>query len=140
MKIKKYVLGFAFSRSGNQIVLIKKDHPEWQKGKWNGVGGSIEDETPIGAMVREFKEETGVDTEYQMWQKIGIIKGVGYEVLCYKMLSNVIYQCKTTTNEEIKIFDSVDIPLNCIDNLFYLVPMALDSLGLKEFELKYENN
>ena len=36
-----YVVGFYFAQG--QVMLIQKDRPVWQKGKWNGVGGKIDD-------------------------------------------------------------------------------------------------
>jgi len=44
---KTYVAGFMFSPDLENVVLIEKQKPEWQKGKYNAVGGKIEDgETP----------------------------------------------------------------------------------------------
>ena len=61
MKTTKYVLGFAFNKGCTEVLLIEKKRPNWMVGKLNGVGGHIEDgETPIDAMVREFKEETNL--------------------------------------------------------------------------------
>jgi 8-oxo-dGTP pyrophosphatase MutT (NUDIX family) len=58
--VKTYVLGFCFNTSLDKVVLIKKRLPEWQAGRLNGVGGHVEHgETTLGAMVREFREETG---------------------------------------------------------------------------------
>ena len=57
---KHYVLGFVFNYSKNQVLLIEKQRPAWQMGRWNGIGGEIEEgETPYQAMVRESVEETG---------------------------------------------------------------------------------
>ena len=51
-----YVVGFLFSH--DEIALIRKERPEWQAGKLNGVGGHMDDgETGLEAMIREFKEE-----------------------------------------------------------------------------------
>lgn len=64
------------------FLLIRKTHPEWQKGKLNGIGGKIEKkekltsngivdhwllETPFEAMIREFHEETGITTTRERW-------------------------------------------------------------------------
>lgn len=65
-KTVEYVCGFAFR--GEEVLLIQKLKPEWQRGKWNGLGGKIEDrETPHNAMVREFMEECGLDTNPSYW-------------------------------------------------------------------------
>lgn len=43
------------------VVLIKKNRPDWQRNLLNGVGGKVEnDESPLDAIIREFKEETSV--------------------------------------------------------------------------------
>lgn len=56
-----YVCGFVVTDNG-YITLIKKNKPEWQKGKYNGLGGKLEaGETLHGAMRREFLEEAGKD-------------------------------------------------------------------------------
>jgi 8-oxo-dGTP diphosphatase len=53
-----YVAGFLFDSKRENVVLIRKNKPEWQADKLNGVGGKIEDgEVPAAAMFREFTEE-----------------------------------------------------------------------------------
>src|SRR5882672_6915589 len=79
-----YVCGFMMSYDLMQFLLIRKTHPEWQKGKLNGIGGKIERkevltsndagweswlmETPFEAMIREFHEETGITTTRNRWR------------------------------------------------------------------------
>ena len=54
---KGYVLGFMFSPDMERILLMRKNRPEFQAGKFNGIGGKIEGtETPLQAMIREFEE------------------------------------------------------------------------------------
>ena len=61
-----YVVGFA--TQGMYVALIKKTHPDWQKGKLNGIGGHIElSESPHQTMVREFYEETAYKTNEDQW-------------------------------------------------------------------------
>lgn len=56
----QFVAGFMVSESREFVLLIRKQKPDWQKGKLNGVGGKVEKgETPIQAMIREFHEEVG---------------------------------------------------------------------------------
>ncbi len=80
-----YVCGFMMSYDLMQFLLIRKTHPEWQKGKLNGIGGKIEkkhevivdkenpeqsiwlSETPQEAMIREFQEETGMMIIRKRW-------------------------------------------------------------------------
>lgn len=74
-----YVVGFAFDTQ-RRVTLIRKTHPEWQKGLLNGVGGKIDSGDHSGnlpdtqamaslvAMCREFKEETGVVIAPERWK------------------------------------------------------------------------
>jgi len=60
-----YVLGFYFDKAREEVYLIEKLKPAWQKGKMNGIGGHVEvGETPHAAMVREMQEETGVEVPH----------------------------------------------------------------------------
>ena len=57
MIFKNYVMGLIYDDIG-RVLLIKKNHPKHQVGKWNGVGGKIEEgENSLQAMPREIKEE-----------------------------------------------------------------------------------
>lgn len=71
--MKEYVLGFAFDEKAQNVVLIEKLRPEWQKGLYNGIGGKVErnDNTNYTAMCREFYEETRVHTVPDMWKNFG---------------------------------------------------------------------
>ena len=56
-----YVVGIPIVNQDTEVLLIKKEHPDWQKGYLNGIGGKIErDESPIFAMKREFFEEVHI--------------------------------------------------------------------------------
>ncbi len=56
------VVGFYFDNAVTKVALIKKDHPEWQAGKYNGIGGKLEpeDKGSFNAMMREAFEEAGI--------------------------------------------------------------------------------
>lgn len=132
--MKQYVLGFAFSRDKKDIVLISKLKPEWQKGKLNGVGGKIEsNEKRYHAMIREFKEETGVDTNITQWELFGKmifnddVTGIPSEIHCFKLFNNLIYDCKTIEQEEIMrvAVDTALSVLPVMKNLPILIRLAL---------------
>lgn len=139
--MKEYVLGFAFSRDKKDIVLIDKLRPAWQKGKLNGIGGKVEPEdlSPLHAMIREFKEETGVDTFDRIgdltngWDHFGTmtfhndVTGQPCRIFLFKMFSNCIYKCQTIEDEQV-IKLSVDTALTkkpIMHNLPILIPLAL---------------
>lgn len=80
MKVR-YVVGFAFDPALQHVLLVLKNRPSWQAGKFNGPGGKIEeDEEPKHAMVREFKEETGLDTLEHAWKEVKIEGDENYEL------------------------------------------------------------
>lgn len=99
--VQRYVLGFAFTPA-DQVALIQKAKPEWQKGLLNGIGGKVEDdETNIQAMVREFKEETGVEIGPVLWQYRGIMHGPDWRVEVYSCVSTKVAEVKTMEAEKV---------------------------------------
>lgn len=79
-------MGFLFNNNLTRVVLIHKKRPAWQAGRWNGPGGNVrEGETPIKAMIREFREETG--NEFLEWKSYakqqGTIKEGAHAVVHY---------------------------------------------------------
>ena|SRR5687768_4819978 len=107
--MQRYVLGFALTYD-KSVVLIKKNRPEWQAGKWNGVGGKSEDgELYIESMVREFHEETGMKTSESSWYKFAsLTDDKTYEIACfYSIFEMDNLNVRTVTDEEIRIW-SVD--------------------------------
>lgn len=126
---KEYVCGFMFSEPAfrikrGAIALIEKNRPAWQKNKWNGVGGHIEEgETPLDAMRREFYEETGVRQE--QWDELCRIEGEGYTCYFFRCFTDQVGDVKTKTDEHVGLHHVKDIPSNIITNLNWLIPMAL---------------
>lgn len=61
----KFVATLAFS-NGALVALVKKRSLKLPHldGKWNGIGGKMEvGESPVGAAMREFTEETGIEVK-----------------------------------------------------------------------------
>lgn len=82
--IQEYVLGFVFDKDLKRVLLIKKQKPDWQKGKLNGIGGKIElNETPFAAMAREMKEEADLDIPTEKWTQYCILNGKDWIVYCF---------------------------------------------------------
>jgi 8-oxo-dGTP diphosphatase len=75
--ITNYVVAFLFTHNVEKVWLIQKQKPEWQKGCLNGIGGKIEeDETPMQAVIRELKEESGLDISAEQLIEVGEMKGI----------------------------------------------------------------
>jgi len=95
---KEYVLGFAFDETKNNVVLILKNRPAWQKGFYNGVGGKVEkyDEDYHAAMSREFLEETGVLINPNEWDYFAAMEfkedilGGSAIVYCFRIFTDLV--------------------------------------------------
>jgi 8-oxo-dGTP diphosphatase len=122
-----YVCGFMFSFDNERVALIRKEKPDWQKGRLNAVGGKIEEgEVPIDAICREFLEETGYETTEGQWRMFCGLKYKGGLIYFYMTHGN-LDNLRTMEGEEIVIRRVADIPiLETIPNLNWLVPLALD--------------
>lgn len=125
---QRYVCGFLFDYTDNySVVLIEKNKPKWQEGKLNGVGGKVEDgETPLQAMAREFKEETGLEVKEDYWDNFVIWTGSDYVVYFYKSY-NGNFKVYSATDEQVGKYNVNDLPANVIYNLRFLLPLALQN-------------
>ena len=129
--VQDYCLGFMFDITGRAVVLIRKRRPVWQRGKWNGVGGHVEDgESAIQAMTREFLEETGMATPIDVWTHVAVLRGQGpdgeFRLHIFSSFCGVC-NVKTTTDEEVSRFLVSQLPPDAISNLTWLIPLCLDS-------------
>lgn len=136
--MKKWVLGFFFC--GSRVLLIEKKRPDWMAGKLNGIGGKIEEgEHPLPAMMREFKEETGIETTAEGWRHFGMMNFDGGMVHCYTRREDGFTGfAQSLTDEQVNWYNTFDLheePI--IPNLKWLIPMAMDYDHI-EMLVKYE--
>lgn len=139
---QEYVAGFMFGEKSNRLLLIEKQKPEWQAGKFNAIGGKIESgEKPLAAMIREFKEEVGID--HEDWVNFCVLEGepkgngcvVPWRVYFYKA-KGMIDEAQQCEAERPYIVHPQALPANCLPNLSWLVPLAMseDSVFLSGCE------
>ncbi len=125
-----YVAGFMFSPDFENVILIEKEKPEWQKGKYNAIGGKIEaGETPKAAMVREFYEEAFISTKEEDWRPLCIIGDEKYDVYFFFCSSENWRDHITRETEEVfnvRVDDLHIIRFQLIENLNWLIPMCID--------------
>jgi len=78
MTTQNYTAAFLFWR--NEVLLVQKNSPEWQKGYLNAVGGKVEEgESYEAANLREFHEETGLESETFAWRHFATESGTAAE-------------------------------------------------------------
>lgn len=122
-----------FNEKLTDVLLINKVKPEWQNGFINGIGGKVEQgENSLNAMVREFREETGIDSNETDWRYVVTMSGDDWRVDVYTAISDMVFYCKDMTDEY-----PVLIPLDELDgfklikNLYWLIPMCLDNIDYR---------
>lgn len=136
-----YVVGFAFTKDKDKVLLIEKLKPNWQKGCLNGIGGKIErGELPEDAMYREAKEEADIVVK---WISKGFMQGTnndGTEFQCwiYYAYDDEVLQYKQIEEEQLKLVSPLLIgDLKIIHNLSFLIPFGLCKDHAKFLALQY---
>jgi len=108
--VKRYVLGFALTPEMDRVALIQKNRPDWQAGKWNGIGGHIEDgESPLEAMHREFQEETGVYIAKERWISMGEMGSDDWNCRLFYFLGYESVVVNTMTDEKVMVHNIQDL-------------------------------
>jgi 8-oxo-dGTP diphosphatase len=92
----------------NSVLVVLKDKPEQQKGRFNLIGGKVDPgETPKVAAIRELKEETGLDpVSAESVTLLGRITGNWGVVYCYRI--GVFYNAPSPRPGETEIVSWLD--------------------------------
>jgi len=118
--VVRYVVGFVIY--DGDVLLIEKRRPRWQDGKWNGVGGKIEPgESPLAAMVREFREEAGVVVTE--WEHFATLSGEGFEVVYFRAFPDRMPHTRQMTDEALCWWPMSVLPAS-LASTHWLIPMA----------------
>lgn len=138
-KPHSYVVGFAFGSLKRAVILIKKDHPDWQAGKWNGIGGKIKErETPLEAMAREAHEETGIKTDFN-WEHYATMRGDDFECFVFAGKTDEPPNDYADSGEEVA-WKTLPLSLPRIANLDFLIEAARCRGSFKLIEIFYGPN
>jgi 8-oxo-dGTP diphosphatase len=123
----RMVLGFMFNENETDVLLIQKSKPDWQDGKFNGIGGKCDEgEGYHKAMCREFKEETGI--EYENWRQVTVMSGDDWIVAVFTAQSDDVFNYRTMESEPVCLIPIRDLDqYDHIANLQWLIPMCLDA-------------
>jgi 8-oxo-dGTP diphosphatase len=120
-----YVAGFLIDPDDATVVLVRKNRPEWQAGRLNGVGGHVEPgESGAEAMRREFREEAGLDID--TWAHFATVEGPWGSVEFFRAQGDVL-AARSKTDEDIEVWLVGDPCLyrQALPNLTWLIPLAL---------------
>lgn len=122
------VVGFLFDDTGDNVLLIRKNRPDWMAGRLNGIGGKVESgESPESAMYREFWEETGVTIAWPGWTGYAVLRtDHDTEVRFYAHRSTDHMAAATAMTDEALVRRNVGTLRvgDCLPNLAYLVHMG----------------
>lgn len=120
-----YVLALLFTADSREVVLVRKTRPAWQAGRVNALGGKILDgESVAEAARREVREEAGVDVG--RWEEFLVWHDPVYRMRAVRAFDDMAREARTAEDQEVFLAYVRALPLNVIDNLRWIIPLALD--------------
>jgi 8-oxo-dGTP diphosphatase len=120
-----YVLALLFTADGREVVLVRKNRPAWQLGRVNVLGGKLHDgESLFDAARREVREEAGVDIEE--WEHFLVWHDPAYRLRAVRAFDEAARRARTAEDQEVFLAHVRALPLEVIDNLRWIIPLALD--------------
>jgi 8-oxo-dGTP diphosphatase len=121
-----FVLALLYSANLRQVVLMHRARPEWQAGRVNALGGRLlPGESAEAAARREVREECGVDLSE--WREVLVWEDAEYVMHVMRGVSAQARDARTLEDQEVFLADVNALPANVIENLRWLVPLALDA-------------
>lgn len=144
----KYTL--AFLKRGNELLMLNREKGSWM-GRWNGVGGKIENgETGEQCVLREIQEETGIQLstiEFKgnvyWYNPDGTLTG-GMHLFLAELPETFEYITPYKVNEGILDWKTVDWIMHPenegIANNQYFLPTILNEEAIYNFHFIYDGN
>ena len=125
--MKHYVLGFVVNVDESKILLVEKQKPDWQRFRWNGIGGKIEPkESPFEAMDREGYEETNCRYDFQHVITFVCPGGTVFVYLAKTPSMEIPFE--QVEDEKLLVWGINSLPEKIMNNLKYLIPLALSKV------------
>ena len=102
-----------------EILLLKKNNPDWQKGLYNGIGGKVElNTTPLETIIKKCQEELGANISN--WIELDSeISSSGIEIVYFLTTLNEgeIKKLQSQTDERSELFLINNLPKNILQDL-----------------------
>lgn len=120
-----YVLALLFTADRTGVVLMHRTRPAWQAGRVNALGGKLHlGEGAAAAARREVGEEAGVDVGE--WEEFLVWHDPAYRMHAVRAFDEAARAARTREDQAIFLAPARQLPANVVDNLRWLVPLALD--------------
>jgi 8-oxo-dGTP diphosphatase len=120
-----YVLALLFTADAREVVLVRKTRPAWQAGRVNALGGKLQSgEALLDAARREVREEAGVDVE--RWEEFLVWDDPEYRLRAVRAFDDAARAARKAEDQEVFLADVHGLPLEVVDNLRWIIPLALD--------------
>lgn len=130
-----YVLALLFTPDRQRVVLMRRSRPEWQAGRVNALGGKLlPGESAAAAASREVLEEAGVQVPEREWRETVVWRDPVYRMHVLAAFHPAARMARTAEDQEVFLAGVRDLPEEAIENLRWLIPLALD----KDVELPLE--
>ena len=102
-----------------EILLLKKNNPDWQKGLYNGIGGKVElNTTPLETIIKKSEEDLGINISN--WRELDSeISSSGIEIVYFLTTLNEgeIKKLQSQTDERAELFSINNLPTNILQDL-----------------------
>ena len=102
-----------------EILLLKKNNPDWQRGLYNGIGGKVElNTTPLETIIKKYQEELGANISN--WIELDSeISSSGIEIVYFLTTLNEgeIKKLQSQTDERAELFSINNLPTNILQDL-----------------------
>lgn len=102
-----------------EILLLKKNNPDWQRGLYNGIGGKVElNTTPLETIIKKSEEDLGINISN--WRELDSeISSSGIEIVYFLTTLNEgeIKKLQSQTDERAELFSINNLPTNILQDL-----------------------
>lgn len=123
----EYTLGLVFTHTFRELLLITRGEHAFHTNKSNGLGGKIIiGESPVECIVREVKEESGIETKESQWKFMGVINGITWKVWVFSTSVEKKVDFPTISEGTLRWHPSDALPENRVTNLTWIIPFVLE--------------